>query len=171
MSAPSSAVNVARTSDGACVRIEGRGTMRESPAVMDFATRTLEAGAAAVVIDLTGCDYLDSTFLGCILGLHKRFGAARPPRLLVASSAQTSRKLFGPTRLDKLLNITPAPPPVVGAWQALAPAGMKPKDLTRHGMECHRRLAEVEGPAQAAFQRIAEGLARDLEAQEKKGGV
>jgi hypothetical protein len=36
------------------------------------------------------------------------------------------------------------------------------RDLTQHVMECHRRLAEVEGPQQAAFRRIAEQLEREL---------
>ena len=47
-------------------RIVGRGTRRESPAVRDFVRGALEDGAN-VVIDLSPCEHLDSTFLGCLV--------------------------------------------------------------------------------------------------------
>ena len=42
-------------------------------------------------------------------------------------------------------------------------AGVKePKDLGHHIMACHRQLAEIDGPDQNAFRRIADQLAEDL---------
>ena len=72
--ATASAVKVGRTEAGYCVRIEGRGTMNQSPIVLEFVGRTLRDGAASgapgVVMDPSACEYVDSTFLGCLLGLH-----------------------------------------------------------------------------------------------------
>ena len=66
-------LKVARTSTGYCVRIEGRGTMRESPAAAEFVLRSLEkAPAPGITVDLSGCDYLDSTFLGCLVEMQRR---------------------------------------------------------------------------------------------------
>src|SRR5689334_5995318 len=64
MSAPS-VVKVGRTTSGYRLRVEGTGTMRESPAVGEFAERSLRDGTSTLVVDLSACDYLDSTFLGC----------------------------------------------------------------------------------------------------------
>ena len=81
------------------------------------------AQAAAVTVDLSACDYLDSTFLGCLLGLHKQFGrkaagegAARKTSSPFAVAAPPERlaKLFGPTRLDRLIQAAQEPPRVGG---------------------------------------------------------
>ena len=182
MASPS-ALRVARTEGGCCVRVEGRGTMKESPAVQEFVVRTLTAAAAAtpgaapaagvVTIDLSACDYLDSTFLGCLLGLHKQFspkaagggaGEAELSAFAVAAPPERIAKLFGPTRLDRLIHPRSNVPCVAGEWVPLeVPTPVSDKrDLTLHVLECHRRLAEVEGPQQAAFLRIAEQLEREV---------
>jgi hypothetical protein len=179
---PIGTVKVGRTADGYCVRVEGRGTMKESPAVMEFAAGTLARGAG-VVVDLTECDYLDSTFLGCLLTLYKRGSAAGAPKgppsglaakspegsrpaggvgFAIAAPADRRRRLLGPTRLDAVLRSVDAPPAVVGDWVPLAATHPNAAELTRHVMDCHRRLAEIDGPNQAAFQRIADQMARDL---------
>src|SRR5687768_10917844 len=117
MAAAASQLKVGRTGAGYCVRVEGRGTMRESPAVEEFVARSMGGDPVTVVVDLTACDYLDSTFLGCLLGLHKRFGkragpsAADPgptpgPRFAIAADPERRRKLLGPTRLDLVLKST-----------------------------------------------------------------
>ena len=63
---------VGRTEAGYAIRIEGRGTMRESPALQRVVRTVLDGEACAVTIDLAVCDYLDSTFLGCLVDLHRR---------------------------------------------------------------------------------------------------
>lgn len=163
---PIGTVKVGRTADGYCVRVEGRGTMRESPGVMEFAAGTLGRGAG-VAVDLTACEYLDSTFLGCLLSLYKRGqGAAgtggSANGFVIAAPADRRRRLLGPTRLDAVLRSADAPPPVVGEWVDLSAADLSPAELSRHVMDCHRRLAEVDGPNRDAFQRIADQMARDL---------
>jgi len=48
--------------------------MRESPAMRAFALQVLdEEGGPSLDIDLTTCEYLDSTFLGGLVGLFRRF--------------------------------------------------------------------------------------------------
>ena len=66
-------------SDGTVVCLVGRGTMCESPAFRDVAERLLDRGD--VVFDASRCDYLDSTFLGCLIGLKK--SCEQCPRLPV----------------------------------------------------------------------------------------
>src|ERR1041384_4057628 len=76
-----STLKVAPTENGCMIRIEGRGTMLESTAAKNVALATLKGDdCAAVVFDLSACDYLDSTFLGCIAELHRGFGRSAPPR-------------------------------------------------------------------------------------------
>src|SRR5438067_192449 len=113
MSVPSRLV-VGRTNAGYCLRIEGRGTMRESPAAHEFVRQVLDNGDGALVVALEACDYLDSTFLGCLADLHRRYGKQEPPRFLVAASPEKRARLLAPNHLDKLLKITEVCPEMVG---------------------------------------------------------
>ena len=57
-------ITVARFDRGFCLRIEGPGTMSESPVMHAFAERVLSGPEGEVVVDLGACTYVDSTFLG-----------------------------------------------------------------------------------------------------------
>jgi len=156
-------LRIGQTDDGYVVRIEGRGTLRESPAAEAFAGQVLrrEPGRT-LVIDLHACDYLDSTFLGCLITLHKEFGNVQPPRFFVSAPPDGRRRLLAPTFLDRYLNVHESPPAVEGDWLSLPTTPLEPQELGRHVMECHRRLAELGGPCAAAFGSVADQLAREL---------
>src|SRR5690349_3855422 len=68
------ALRVAPTENGCVIRIEGRGTMKQSPAPRAVALETLHGDDhAVVVIDLSACEFLDSTFLGFFAEMFARF--------------------------------------------------------------------------------------------------
>src|SRR4051812_5597953 len=79
--ATATALHVAPTTNGCVIRVEGRGTMKESPAARAVAMQTLSAEpTTSVVVDLNSCDYLDSTFLGCLAQMYNRFDLHEPKR-------------------------------------------------------------------------------------------
>ena len=156
-------VMVAPTTDGCCVRIEGRGTMQESPAAKAIAAGTLRNDSNAhVVVDLSACDYLDSTFLGCLVQLFRDFGNKTSSRFHVAGSADKRKKLMGPCHLDKVIPSLDAAPQTIGNWVPVPVPPVGSKDLARHIMECHKLLAELDSPMRPAFLKIAEQLQREL---------
>ena len=160
---PPSVVKVGRIPPGYRVRVEGRGTLRESPAVHEFAGHALRDGASMLVVDLSACEYLDSTFLGCLVDLHRRAGRTDPPRFLVAAPPETVRKLLGPTRLDTVIRTTPEAPAVIGDYVALPATDLASSDVMKHVMQCHRLLADLGGPQKAAFAAIADNIERELQ--------
>ena len=179
--APPSALKVARTPTGFCLRVEGRGTMRESRPAAEFVKQSLSSpagGGAAptVVVDASACDHLDSTFLGCLVEMQRRVSKAPAgpgaigPRFVVSAPPEKVRKLLSPTKLDSVLKTTPEPPQVVGEYVPLPPEDPADPDVVRHVMECHRRLAELGGPQQAVFAAIADNLERELQAKGRGAG-
>ena len=156
-------LKVARTSGGYCVRVEGRGTMRESRSAAEFMTKPLAEPGTSVVVDLSTCEYLDSTFLGCLVDMHRRAGKDTPPRFMVFAPPEKVQKLLYPMRLDLVLKTTDRPPEVVGEFLTLPAAEPGTPDVMRHVMECHRLLASVAGPQKAVFTAIADNLERELE--------
>jgi anti-anti-sigma regulatory factor len=162
-------LRVAHTDQGYVVVVEGRGTLCESPAVEAFAAEVLlQQPERTLVIDLHECLYLDSTFLGCLVTLHKEFGKLRPPRFFVAAPADCRARLLAATYLDRHLNLLDTAPAVAGDWLPLPTAPLGAQELGRHVMECHRRLAELGSPCSAAFNRVADQIAQELDATQAK---
>jgi anti-anti-sigma regulatory factor len=162
--APGSVLRVGRTASGFLVQVEGRGTLQESPALQEFAVQSMDSpiGPSTVVVDLSQCDYVDSTFVGCLLNLNRRFNQALPHRFQVAAPQDKCQKLLAPNHLHKLLDVTEACPEPITAVLEMSRPTLLARDLGRHIMECHRRLAELGGAQAAAFRSIADQLAREL---------
>jgi ABC-type transporter Mla MlaB component len=153
--------------------------MRESRSAAEFVSRAVDADpGTAVVIDLSACDYLDSTFLGCLVEMQRRAAKAPAapgapagvtgPRFVVSAPPEKVKKLLSPTKLDLALKRTAEPPQLSGEWVDLPAADPASPDVMRHVMECHRRLAELGGPQQAAFAAIADNLERELHAKQER---
>lgn len=160
---PPATIKVGRTREGYCLRIEGQGTLRESPAVREFAGRVFRDEASTLVVDLSACDYLDSTFLGCLAQIHKaRLGEGMEGRFHLAAPRPVARRLLAPNHLESLFTIVEDGPEVVGEEMAIPLVDLGASELGWHIMECHQRLAEIEGPNRAAFDEVARRLAREL---------
>jgi len=164
MSQSTSGVTVAPTSTGCVIAVLGRGTVRESRAIIDFVTRTFQsAPETRVTIDLSGCGYVDSTFLGTLIDLHRLAVAAGPDRLFVAGSMEHRKKLLGIARLEKLIPGIEAAPPTAGPSVPLVAPDAAPTDFLRHISKCHQKLAEIDCPMQQVFARIATQMERELD--------
>lgn len=148
---------------GIVARLYGHGTMRQSPCFQQLVVDTLTGEPSAVLtLSLFPCDYLDSTFLGCLVSLTKKFSLESPPRFLVAADAEKRKLLFGSTCLDKVLKFADADPVCSGESVPLEAACLESREFAAHAAECHRRLAQAGGPQAAAFERIAARLESEL---------
>jgi anti-anti-sigma regulatory factor len=137
--------------------------MKESPAASAVANRTLSGDPnAVVVVDLSACSYLDSTFLGCITNLYGHYGRAPSPRFFVAGSPEKRKALLGTVKIDSLIPSVDAAPAPRGQWVTVPIDPVDQRDLSRHVMECHRVLAQADSPMSGAFAKIADQLEREL---------
>jgi len=156
-------LKIAPTDAGCVIRVEGDGTMGQSPAAREVALNTLGADPTAVVVfDLSDCEYLDSTFLGCLMDVYRRFGRTQPQRYFIAANAETRKKLLGPTHIDRLIPTLDVAPKECGPWVTLKTQDLSSRDLTKHVMECHQALADSECPMRGVFAKIVAHLESEL---------
>lgn len=157
-------VEVGRANSGYFVRVAGRGTLRESAALHDFVAEALRVGPANIVIDLGPCDYLDSTFLGCLIDIFKQTRKMPASRLVLVRPSPACMSLLEKTRLATVLTIEPDCDEPESTMVPLARSEEDPRepDMGRHIRDCHRRLADLGGPNQAVFAAIADQLDREL---------
>jgi anti-anti-sigma regulatory factor len=154
----------APTDDGFLMRIVGRGTLRESPVFRELVVKCLETeGQPEVVVDVSQCEYLDSTFMGCLIWLHKYAGELSPQRFRFFASPERFRELFAFCMLDRVLNLTQSCPEPVEEFIVIPLADLDAHELGRHVAECHRRLAELGTRESARLARIANRISRELD--------
>ncbi len=147
-------------SDGTVVCLVGRGTMCESPRFREVAERLLEKGV--LVFDASRCEYLDSTFLGCLIGLKKTCERSPNCRFLIAASPATRIKLFCTSSLDRYFDFVDRAPELAGPYTTIDIGEVERGELWPHIMCCHERLAEMGGREAPAFRAIADQLAKEL---------
>jgi anti-anti-sigma regulatory factor len=162
----SAKIKAALAEDGFLLRIEGWGTMRESPVFHAAALSCLRQQGGTLLIDLSECQYLDSTFLGCLVDLHKRFGRSASSCLLVVADQAQRQRLLAPLQLHRVLPLVDSAPEPLGEWVTLCCETLEQRELAQHVLQCHRRLVEMGGDSGAVFGPIVERLARELNQQQ-----
>jgi anti-anti-sigma regulatory factor len=155
-----SELSIGRFSKGIVLRIVGRGTMTESPAFR----AAFEHGPAAgiVVFDATRCDYVDSTFLGCLIWMKKACERSAERSFVIAASDSTRIKLFSTSSLSGYFNFIDACPKTVDTFVKIDVGKLHPEELGRHVMHCHELLADMGGDKPQAFKAVADRLAQEL---------
>jgi hypothetical protein len=75
---------------------------------------------------------------------------------------ETKHRFLTANHVDALIKTTGDCPEFLGEYVTIPQPEPGSDDLGRHVLECHRLLAEVEGPNRAAFGEVADRLAREL---------
>lgn len=160
-------IQVATVGESYVVRLVGKATLAQSAFFQELMLKTLGNSGQSAIIDLSHCQHLDSTFLGCLIDLHRRFASLGEPRFALASPSETSRECLRACRLDRFFTIRDARFED-SAFQPLPPAPVDPRRMGRHVVACHRMLAEMGGPQAAAFSAVADQLEKELSTLENK---
>jgi len=72
--------------------------------VRDAALKLVSGGRKYLVVDLSGVEYMDSTGLGTLVGLHKRLREAGG-QVLIAGAQPRVRKIFDITGLTQVFRM------------------------------------------------------------------
>jgi anti-anti-sigma regulatory factor len=155
-----SQVLVGRIANGLVIRVVGRGTMQESYAFRAAAEANIEHGV--IVFDATQCEYLDSTFLGCLISIRKSCEQSANRQFVIAASHSSRIKLFSTSCLDKYFDFVEVCPESISGLTPVDVEQLDRETLGRHVMRCHERLAERGGREAAAFRSIANQLKEEL---------
>jgi anti-sigma B factor antagonist len=84
--------------------ITGEADMLVASELQDRLREVVDDGLSAVVIDLTGATFVDSTALGVLLGAMKR-QRARGGRFRVVAPRTEIRRIFEMTLLDRVFDL------------------------------------------------------------------
>jgi anti-sigma B factor antagonist len=183
-----SKILVARSADLGFIKVVGRGSFQNSSCLKAFYLQLLKEGVHRFVVDLDACTYLDSTFLGILLGLGLKLKGAGNGLLHILNASPRNLELLKNLGLDRLINIDPGKSleaeGIKNGGRGVAPAvtpsaarlnGVSEKDLeeitcpvpTRAEagptiLEAHETLMEFDPRNVPKFKDVVEFLREDL---------
>src|ERR1700761_8313052 len=101
-----SKILVARSGDLGFVKVVGRGSFQNSGCLKAFYLQLLKEGVTRFVIDLGSCTYLDSTFLGILLGLGLKLRESGKGLLNILNASSRNLELLRNLGLDRLIQLS-----------------------------------------------------------------
>jgi anti-sigma B factor antagonist len=144
------------------LRIEGWATMSQSLPLRRFVEQNLSGRTEKVWVDVRHCTYIDSTFLGTLLYLHRvalRAGG-REFRLISPSPACTNLLAqMGVLEVFVVLDMEEAAP---SSWTNLSREVEDKKCFQRNVIEAHEELASLPGAAGEPFRAVVRCLTKDV---------
>lgn len=157
------------------VRVDGKGSFQNSPAVKAFGDERIAAGEAVLVVDLAACTGMDSTFMGTLAGLAARFSASGGGRLQIAEPGERNRRSLEDLGLDFLMDIDP--PGAIWRGHADEVRGrlQAPQRVTdmggmqrsRHVLEAHQTLSSINDKNARSFAGVVSVLSGEIADKEK----
>ena len=153
-------LTIGRTADGYLIGVEGRGTLQQSLGFQKLVEDCLRDEGKSVAVDLSACGYLDSTFLGCLVTLNRKYGGLG--RFQIAAPAEVRHNLFHFSRLENVLRFLTSPAKTVDGTVEVDVVSPDPRELALHIADAHRRLAELGGSEAESFKQIAQRIDDEL---------
>jgi anti-anti-sigma factor len=83
-----------------------RATLAKAVAFKEFVSEIIESGSNKLIVDLSICEYIDSTFLGAMVALLKKTNI-RDGDLRLVYNKEIPSLLFVLTRMDKVFKTFP----------------------------------------------------------------
>jgi anti-sigma B factor antagonist len=155
----------------ACVRIAGRANFTSSVDFKKLLQQLQQDGCTEIVLDLTECSLMDSTFLGVLAGAGMKASTAR------GEGRQCVIELFHPTErilelLDNLgvLNLFTIlnDAPQLGAFQRVDESRASRAELNRTCLEAHQALMNTSPDNERRFRDATEFFEKNLRKEEGK---
>jgi len=133
-----------------------------------LAEQWLEAGVREIVVDLRECTYMDSTFLGTLLTLHRTLEARSLSALTLVAPSTACAKIFHDMGMNDLFRVVseptvplPSEMSTSTSWTELSLQSVDPIAQRRNIIEAHEHLAALPGEAGEQFQAVIRCMAQN----------
>ena len=161
-----SKILVARNANLGFVKVVGRGSFQNSGCLKAFYQQLLKEKVDRFVIDLDACTYLDSTFLGILLGLGLKLRAAGNGLLHILNASPRNIELLKNLGLDRLINIDAKKVQVgvlpEGSLEEMPCPVPTKAEAAPTILEAHENLMEFDPRNVPKFKDVVEFLREDL---------
>jgi anti-sigma B factor antagonist len=158
---------VARTAEGAYVRVHGMGNMHNAPTLNAFAEKMMEDGYCRFVLDLGPCRGVDSTFMGTLLGISSRAKENAKKKeeggLILINVGDRCRNQLSSIGLDAFLTFHETPQKVPDAeFRRLGGKEVSPKERLQLILKAHHDLVAYDKRNESKFGPFLRSILKDI---------
>ncbi len=143
------------------VRVSGAATMKIAPAFLDCIQRGTREPPADVLLDLSGCTWLDSTFIGSLVQVSQSAASSCSWRFHLCNPSEACLNTLGKMSMIRLFNVHSDPAPKAMCWSPWVTRETSRDALAETVIHAHERLADVD-PGNREFRRVADVFRREL---------
>jgi len=166
MKQPDSKILVGTVDKQVFVKVEGKGTHLVSQPLREFLFQMIDSGYCKFEIDLANCTYMDSTFLGMLVGVSLRLKKVSPAKIFVTRINERNLDLFKTLGIDSFFQIGPGATPVPASkpedLHSLPEAKVATQAWAETMLEAHETLAKVDARNLCRFKDVIAYLKEDL---------
>ena len=147
----------------AVLRVVGRATFKISRDLRDFASARMADGVQSIVVDLSECVTMDSTFMGVLamIGIQGRDRL----HLVLVNADEENRELLDGIGVSRVWTYADEPVPD-GGWMMLCKAAAGAADnmgaLAPTMLEAHRTLMDLDPANVPRFRDVVELLGSEV---------
>ena len=158
----------------ACVKISGRANFTSSVNFKTVLTELWNKGCPYMVIELSECALMDSTFLGVLaefgLKAMPKEGDCAKRAIELRNANERLTELLESLGILHLFNSAQGTVSGVASLEALSPSPCNPsrEELTRASLEAHQMLMDINPENVARFKDVTKFLAEDLQKMQEK---
>jgi len=165
MSSQAPQISVGSIAGGLYIGLNGRATQRVCSTADRLVSDYLAAHKAgpSITLDLTGCDWVDSTLAGWLVGLRKRLQRMAGGKLCLVGCSPRCQASFAKMRIAALFEFTAAQPPEHVRPVPCGGSDRPDRDTLEIMARAHEELAAIDEENRAVFAPVAELLRRQLE--------
>jgi anti-anti-sigma factor len=156
---------VARVGTMAQVRVIGRASMNCSRGFRDFAFNALDSGVARLLVDLSACEAMDSTFMGILAQIGVR-SKQKKAQFEVVNANETRKKQLKVIGVHRVVTFTHTGD-LGGDWSSLSRAKVSELEHAKLVYTAHEILIEIDPKNIPEFQDVVDFLRQDIEDREK----
>ena len=161
---------VADLGERAVVRITGRANCLSSVLFKRVINGLIERGRGVFTLDLSGCQLMDSTFLGVLVGLNRTLGQAGPDGgFSLYKPTEPVRVLLDNLGILELFSTAESLGQAETAELLEVGEASDKTELTRTSLEAHRTLIDANPGNETKFKEVTRFLEEDLRRQEAAG--
>ena len=150
------------------VKVQGKGSFQNSPALKEFARRMFDRGHRTFIVDLGACPVMDSTFMGTLAGIALRLREAGSGSLRVINVNERNLDLLRNLGLNNLFEIVSVERTERDCALTQAALESTRSDQATCMIEAHEALVDADPENLARFKDVLDYLKQDLRAGTSK---
>lgn len=156
-------MKIGRRQQTVIFKVSGRGTIRNSPPLEKLALAALNEGEAKeIIIDLKDCLYMDSTFMGALVGINCALLKKGDPRLIITNADDRSKHLLDNLGLSRIMELRNNSEKFETEWELVVNEPMEPNTLAKHILTAHDYLGDIDTQNQTRFGEVKRLLLESL---------